>query len=548
MGVIREVLTLPDVRRLELGWGCSTVGELAGTVALTVYAFDQGGAALVGVYGVLRTFPAAVVAPLVMGLSDRMRREQVLRWATGVRAVLLAAAGIVAAAQGPAAVVIALAAASSTLAGTYRPLLIAILPWLVRSPAQLGAVNVLATSTENSGALVGPVAAAVLLATGSDWLAIVVAAGFLAMATAALWRVRLPELRAHPDAAGGLFGDTFRGLAELARVAPPAGMAVLLLAQTFVKGALSVLLVVLAVDVIDAGESAVGWLYSAMGLGGLVGAAVGAVVVRAHRLGRAFVTGLLLWGLPLVALAPVPGLVAALAALAVVGAGNAIQDVGGGTLTPRLFSPGVLGRVLGAEELIVFVGTGVGAAAAAPLIGLAGPRGTLAVLGLTLAALAAAYSVRFVQIDRALPVAGPRADLIRGLPMFAPLPLAAVDLLATRLTPFDHPAGAVVIREGARGEDYQLIVEGSAAVTVRGIPRRTLRAGDGFGEIALLRDIPRTATVTALEPLGTLALRRSDFLAAVTGHPESAATAEDLTRSRLASDPPPDAAVNQDGR
>jgi CRP-like cAMP-binding protein len=169
-----------------------------------------------------------------------------------------------------------------------------------------------------------------------------------------------------------------------------------------------------------------------------------------------------------------------------------------------------------------------------------GPRGTLALLGGGLVVLTGAYTVRFVQIDRTTPASGSRTDLLRGLAMFAPLSLAAVDLLADRMTERAFDAGATVIREGDLGDDYQLVVAGSAAVSVRGVPRRDLGPGDGFGEIALLRRIPRTATVTAREPMQTLSLRREDFLAAVTGHPTSAATADELARTTLESDPPPD--------
>jgi hypothetical protein len=539
VGAVRDVLAIAEVRRLELGWACSVIGEMAGAIGLAVYAFRQGGAALVGVYGIARTLPASVVAPVIMSLSDRVPRELLLRLATGVRALLLGAAAAGATAGGPAAAVIALAATSSMLASTYRPLLIAILPWVVRSPTELGAVNVLATTMENTGALAGPVAVAALLAAGPPSLAVGVASGFLAMSAFLLWRVRLYQ---HPDPGARtslLANNPLRGLAEMARVAPPGGMAVLLFAQTFVRGALSVLLVVLALDVFRAGEAAVGWMYAAMGAGGLAGAMIAAAVVRASRLGRAFVTGLVLWGLPLVLLAPAPGLASCLVALAVVGAGNAIQDIGGGTLTPRLFQSGALERVLGAEELIVFVGGGIGAAAAAPLVALTGARGTLAVLGVALVVLTGAYAFRFVRIDRALPRSGQRTDLIRGVPVFAMLPLAVVDLLATRLSPREYPARTVVMREGEPGDDYQLIVAGSVAVTVRGIERRILSAGDGFGEIALLRSESRTATVTTIEPVQALALQRDDFLAAVTGHPANATAAADLVTRTLKADPAP---------
>jgi predicted MFS family arabinose efflux permease len=538
VGAVRDVLAIRDARRLEVGWGCSVVGELAGAIALAVYAFEQGGAVLVGVYGLARTLPAAIVTPLVMGLSDRVSRERLLTWATAWRAAFLGGAAGVAATAGPAAVVIGLAAASSLLAGTFRPLMVAILPWLAHSPGELAAGNVLATVMENSAALTGPIAAAVLLGLAAPWAAIGMAAAFLAVSCLLVAGIGLPAQSLAPQRlAGGLVGDAVRGVADLARVAPPAGMVVLLFAQTLVRGTLTVLLVVLAVDVLGFGGSAVGWLYAAIGIGGLAGGAAVAGLVRADRLGRCFIVGLLLWGVPLALLAPSPGPVACFLALGVVGAGNAVQDVGGGTLTPRLFSPGVLGRVLGAEELIVFAGGGVGAAVAAPMIDGLGARGTLAASGIGLVALVAAYAIRFVQIDRDLPAVQPSADLMRGLPMFAPLPLAVVDLMATRLVQHECPSGAVIMHEGEPGDDFQVIVQGHATVTVRGSLRRTLGPGDGFGEIALLRNSPRTATVTTTEPVRTVALQRPDFLAAIRGNAASWARGEQLAEYRLASDP-----------
>lgn len=515
------------------------LGELAGTIAIAVYAFDAGGAALVGVYGLARTLPAAVIAPLAMGLSDRLPKERVLSIATGLRAILLAASAVAAWVSGPTVVVVALAAASSALAGTYRPLLVAILPWLARTPGELTAVNVVATTMENAGSLAGPVIAAGLLSGGHTEAAIGIAAGFLGVGATLTLGVRIPGLPPAPHPLRvGLVHDTWLGLKDMAGVAPPAGMAVLLFAQTFVRGAVSVLIVVLAVDVTGAGDSGVGLLYAAIGVGGLIGGSAAAALVRVNRLGRSFVTGMVLWGLPLSMLAADPRLPTCLVAFAVVGFGNAVQDVAGATLTPRLFSPDVIGRVLGAEELIVFAGGGVGSAAGAPMIEAWGPRGALVVLGSGLIALVACYCVRFVQIDRALPIAGVPVELVRGLPMFAPLPLAVVELLAMRMAPASFADGQPLTREGEGGDQYFVIVEGGAAVTVRGVAQRELGPGDGFGEIALLRDIPRTATVTAEGSLQTLILRRDDFLAAVTGNPTSAAIADSVASDRLSDDPP----------
>ena len=167
-----------------------------------------------------------------------------------------------------------------------------------------------------------------------------------------------------------------------------------------------------------------------------------------------------------------------------------------------------------------------------------GILGTLALLGGGLAVLALAHAVRFKRLDRAMPAPGPEVGLLRNLPMFAPLPLAVTELLAAEIEPRQFPAGAVVMREGEAGDHFYLIADGSAAVSVRGAPRPSLQRGDGFGEIALLRDIPRTATVTAEQPLRTLALGREEFLTAVTGNSTSMAVADALVAQRLSADPP----------
>jgi MFS family permease len=314
----------------------------------------------------------------------------------------------------------------------------------------------------------------------------------------------------------------------------------LIFAQTFVRGALVVLIAVLAVHTLALGESAVGWLNAAFGAGGLIGAAAATAAVRVTRLGRSFITGLLLWGIPLALLALAPAAAIAYLALVVAGIGNAVQDTGGYTLVTRLAGPRAAGRVHAAFEFIVLAGLGTGSIVSPPLLNAFGVRGTLALLGGGLAVLALAHATRFIRIDRSMPAPGPELELLRNLAMFTPLSLAVTELLAAELEPRQFPAGAVVIREGEAGDKFHLIVDGTAAVNVRGTPRPTLRAGDCFGEIALLRDIPRTATVTAEQPLRTLALGREEFLAAVTGNSTSRAAADTLAAQRLAADPPED--------
>lgn len=539
MGTVRDSLQLPDMRRIELGYGMSITGELAGTVALVVYAVGAGGAALVAVYAASRTVAGMVVALVLTGLTGRLRRDRLLRWITGVRAVLLAAAALLAASGQSPAAVIAAGAASSALAGTYRPLQAAVLPWLVRTPAELAASNAVTAVMENSGALIGPLLAGGLLAVAAPAAAMAAAAGCLAVATVSLLRLLVPDIPGvSARGAVPVVRDVSSGLAEFWRMAPPGGVAILAFAQTLLRGALVVLIAVLAVRVLGLGGSGVGWLTAAFGAGGLAGGAAAAGAVRVTRLGRSFIAGMLLWGVPLALLALASAAAPAYVVLVVIGFGNAVVDVSGFTLVTRLAGPRTAGKALGALEFVALAGLATGSILTPLLLDAFGVRGTLALLGAGLATLALAHAVRFRRLDQAMPAPGPETGLLLNLPMFAPLPLAVTDLLAAETESRQFPAGAIVIREGEPGDHFHLIIDGAAAVSVHGAPRPSLHRGDCFGEIALLRDIPRTATITAEGPLRTLALGRDEFLTALTGNSTSKMAADALAEQRLSADPP----------
>src|SRR6516164_7981513 len=217
MGTVRDALQLPDMRRIELSYGLSITGELAGTVALVVYAVGAGGAALVAAYAASRTLAGMGVALFLTGITGRLGRDRLLRWITGVRTILLAAAALLAASGQSPAAVIAAGAASSALAGTYRPLQAAVLPWLVRTPAELAASNAVTAVMENSGALIGPVLAGALLAVAPP-----------AAATVALLRLTIPDTPKLPGrSAARVVRDVTSGLAEFVRMVPPGGVAIL---------------------------------------------------------------------------------------------------------------------------------------------------------------------------------------------------------------------------------------------------------------------------------------------------------------------------------
>ena len=538
MGVLRDVARVPDVRRVEAGWALCLTGGMIATVALLIYAFTAGGAALVAAFAVSEAVVRAVMSSVGSSVGDRIRRDRLLRWTASLAAVFMALAAEAATAGASPGVAIALGVVSSGFRGSYRPLQAAILPWLVRTPAELTAANVTSTIMESTGRLIGPVIAGVVLLVSSSRTAIAVAALFIGLSWLSTWRLRLPDQSlAVPEDSGMTWRDVSVGAHAVWQVGRPGGLAVLAVAQTFARGVLTVALVVFALDVLRLGEDSVGWLNAAMGLGGLLGGVLAVTMVRITRLGRSFAAGIALWGVPLLLLAAVPTTTVAYLALIVIGVGNAFADGAMYTLLPRLVGARIAGRALGALELLVFAGLAAGSLAAPLLVAGMGPRGGFLVAGTLIVVPVVAYASRFARIDRTLPAPGPELDLLRGLPMFQHLPLVIVEQLTENVEAHEYQRGDVVMRQGEPGEQFHVVRRGSASVTVDGRPRPSLGAGDCFGEIALLRDIPRTATVIAGEDLATFVLRRSDFLSAVTGHQTSAEHGHALVRRRLAADP-----------
>jgi len=535
-----EALRQPDIRRLELGWALSLAGTFSYTVAMLAYTYAEGGANLVAAYGVSATVPAALLTPLLMSLTDRVGAATMLRRTTTVRTLLVALAACLALVDSPAGVVVGLVAAAHALSATFRPTQATVLPWLARTPAELTAATVAATMAENVAALAGPVIAGAVLAVADAPTAISVSAVCLLLATLSLRRLSVPEAArpGGPARAGRLIGDAAAGFGALARIARPSGMVVLAFAQTFVRGALLVLLIVLALDTLALGEDSIGWLNAAIGFGGLAGAAAAARLVRLSNLGRCFLAGAAAWGVGVLALSGAPTGATAFAALLLVGVANAFQDAPAFVLMPRLLGTEMAGRALGAFELVVMAGMGSGSLVAPLLADRLGVRTSLLVLGTGLVLLALAYVAPFATIDRDMPQPRPEAALIRQVSMLAPLPVVVIEELALEVELHTYGDGDVVVREGEPGDRFYIVTEGSAAVTIGDESRPALGPGDGFGEIALLSGVPRTATVTAAGPLRALSLSREAFLLAVSANQVSAERAESLAQRRLAAGPP----------
>jgi MFS family permease len=523
----------PGLRRLLLAWVGSVTGEWAYVVALAVFAYEAGGATAVGLVALLRFLPSAVVAPFAAVLADRHSRQRVMLTADAIRACALGAAAGVALADGPAALVYGLAALVAIVSTAFQPAQAALIPTLARDPQELTAANVASSTVESVGSFAGPALGGLLLAVTSP--GVVFAATAFAFVWSALNVARIPstpparedtaEEALHREALAG-----FRAIFD----APSLRLVVgLYSAQTLVAGALNVLVVVAALELLDLGRSGPGLLNSAIGIGGLIGAVITLGLVGLRGLGTAFAFGLVLWGLPLVFFGAWPATGAALLFLGLLGIGNTLVDVSGLTLLQRTAPPEVLGRVFGVLESLVVGTLGLGAIIAPLLVSLFGVQLALVATGLLLPALAVASWARLRGIDERTVLPERGLELLGSLPLFAPLPPATLEHLARSLVPVQASAGTEVVRQGDVGDRFYLVDDGELAVAIDGTIVSTLGPGDHFGEIALLRDVPRTATVTARTDATLLALERDEFISAVTGHPVSLEAADAVVAARL---------------
>jgi hypothetical protein len=405
-------------------------------------------------------------------------------------------------------------------------------PFLARTPRELVATNVSASTFEGIAVLVGPAVAGILLTfSGVD----VVLAISAAISLVAAFQVsRLSPGPRVPAAGLGAVADLLAGARTVAEEPGPRLVISLFACQAFVRGLLNVILVVAAFRLLDAGESGVGFLNAAFGAGGLAGGLLGLGLVGLRRLARPFAAGLVMWGAPLALVAAWPHEIWALACLAVVGAGNAILDVSGFTLIQRGIDDAVLARVFGVFEMLVVTAVGVGSILGSLLVDQLGARLALVVAGGLLPVLAAASYRRLRLIDSTADVPERELAILTALPLFSPLPVTTLERLAARLRSAHAAAGTEIVREGEEGDLFYVISSGSVEVSQAGHHVATLGPRDYFGEIALLRDVPRVATCCARTDVELYTLERRTFVSAVSGHTMSAAEAKSVTEQRLA--------------
>ncbi|MDX6552453.1 MAG: hypothetical protein QOH74_941 [Gaiellales bacterium] len=525
-----------ELRQLELAFAAFNGAEWGVWIALLVYAYnDGGGATAAGLIALAQLVPSALLAPALGTLADRMRPGRVLFIGYLLQAVTMGLLAGAMAMGAPRLAIFALAPLTTLAITITRPAQAAVLPSVVRSAEQLTCANVVAGWMESGSVLIAPALAGALMSIGGPELAI--AAMALLILAGALLVMPIegppPMPRRDDEEDLGFAAELVDGIRVVARERPARVLVLVLGGQYVLIGALDLLYVVLAIDLLHTGASGAGYLNAAFGAGGLLGGILTAALVRRRRLAPALVMGIGLVAVSLVVLAAAPSQAAAFALLATAGVGRAVFDVTGRTLLQRAVPAETLARVFGLLESLMDVGLALGSLLVPLLVAIGGPRMAVAGSGILLALIVAAGVRRLWTIDQAADLPLVELNLLRRLPLFSPLPGPALATLARSLKPVDVPAGSVLMREGEPGDLFYAIADGELEVTRDGTPVARLGRGEGVGEIALLRSVPRTATVTATTDAHLYALAKEPFLLALTGHPGAARAAHGVADARL---------------
>lgn len=528
----------PTLARIELAYLAFNMAEFATWIAILVYAYDLGGAGAATLAAVVQLIPAGFVAPLVASAVDRYRRDHVLVVGYLCQAAAFGATAASMYAGAPVFVTVAFAVVAACSITVTRPVQGVILPALTHSPADLTAANAVAGLAENVGIFVGPFVGGVLLGRAQPGDVFAAFAIVLLVAGALVARLPADFIEARPMAGAGwrtVLGGTFEGIGVLRDAPRPRLLVVILGGTVVVLGALDLLVVATAIDFLGVGQAWAGFLYAAFGFGGIVGSLAAVGLIGRRRMTPALAGGGALYGLPIstTGLVPIPSGAALLFGIA--GAGYSVAAVAGRTLLQRVAPEAALARVFGVLESLTMFAFAAGTAFTGAVIALVGVSGALVAVGLIVPTLILLAWTSLSAIDRdARPIDAAALELLRRLPIFAPLSAPSMERILVEIERADLPSGTEVIREGDPGDRFYVVADGRFDVSVRGTKISEGATGDYFGEIALLRDVPRTATVTAVTPLSLIVIERERFLEAVTGHPRSHAQAESVAAERVA--------------
>jgi predicted MFS family arabinose efflux permease len=513
--VIWRALRNRALKRVEIAYGLAVGAEWSVWIAFLVFGYTHGGPSGAMTIALVQVIPTALLAPALGLLASRYRAGRVLLAGYLIEAASLVAACALIVLAAPEWSVFAIAVVVSMAITVTRPMQAALVPALVRTPDELTASNVLAGWSENAWKLIAPAIAGALMAWHGPELAI---AGTSLMAIIAAVLVAPVSGSAKARASAGV-AEEFRS--SLSTVAHDRSLRVLLGVQCIyqvIVGATDFLMVILALSILHIGQGGAGYLNAVLGAGGLL---AGLVTVR--LIGRPNLAGLAIFTLLgtdlfLAALGFNSLVLAAYLLLALVGFGGGLFDVTARTLLQRAAPPNSLASAFAVLESFMDVGLALGVLVVRGAFVLGGDRGAFWIPALAGAVIVAGLCGRLLAIDHSAPVPHVQIELLRSVPIFSGLSGPALEGVAHQLVPTTAAAGTVVIRQGDPGDRYYLIADGDLDVSRDGINVATIGRGRGFGEIALIADSPRTATVTANSDVDLYVLDKDQFVLVLTGH------------------------------
>jgi MFS family permease len=533
----------PALRRLLTGEFISGIGDWLYLVAILVVIYaETGSPVLLGVLGAARVLPYILLSVPAGMVADRYDRRLVLLVTDLARGVIMVALAGLVLIDAPVWVLAGLAILATCFSTFFGPAISALLPTLV-DESDLGPANSAWATLDNVGYIVGPALAGILIAAGGLSLAFLLNAVSFAFVAIILWQLRAEDrvAKAEAEGAAGVPAPAaepkpptnWRSLAR-----PMAGPFVLDAATSFVGGGLSVLTVILAVDILGAGEAGTGYLNAAVGIGGVLsGIAAGSLLARRLSVPLMLGGGVAAVGLALLGLAGNIGV--AMVAIGVAVAGVLLLEIANTTLVQRTVEDRLRGTAMGALQTSTAIFYALGSLVmpiAATSFGVA----WVLAISAALVVIAAVVALALSGSAAAPPPIDPERARLMSLPIFAGLPGSRLEAAARSLQPVDVAAREVVIRQGDPADRFYLITGGRFAVsqTGEGAKRarklRELGPGDVFGEIGLLTKSPRTATVKAVTAGRLLALGEREFTELVSAGPGLSTRLLDLYRGALA--------------
>jgi MFS family permease len=529
--VIRAVLQNRGLRRVLLAYVGFNAAEYAVWLAMLVYAYGQGGTTTAGLVAVIQLAPAAVFAPFAAGLADRYPPARVLAIGYAAQGAAMGGTAVVILAGATAPLAYACAAVAATAVTITRPTQAVLTPALAHTAEELTATNVVSGWVENGSIMTATALTGVILSVSGPGAVFLLCAVIALIAAALVARVAGPAAALDGGNAGP-FDEAVAGFRTLAEHGEPRMIVGLLGLESVIFGALDLLFVVLALNLLSVGSGWVGYFNAVFSAGGVVGAAAAVMLVGRRHMAPAIIIGLVVWGATFIAIAGSATLGVAVAMLIVGGAARALFDVAAKTLLQRISPADVLGRVFGVLEGTSMAGMAVGQLLVAGLVAWTGPTAALVGVGILLVVATLLAIRRLIAIDRGARVPIVEISLLRSIPLFHALPPPAVEGIAHALQPFDATDGQEIISQGDVGDRYYAIVDGTVCVSRNGREIAVLGRAEGFGEIALLKDVPRTASVTAVGPVRLQTLDKDSFITALTGHTPALHHAETIVTTR----------------